>query len=115
MTNAITKLDELYAASTPGPWNLDNHENFISGPTRDGGWDWIAIGEIYHSLNTHNGSPVDTKLVVALHNTWPAIREVLKAARTVKSAYYDDALSGDNMRNLTEALAALDKAAGGES
>lgn len=90
-------LQSLYERATPGEWHT-------FGPYEEGGWidsgfilD-IRTGRVCHDSGTVEGHPLfgasqglqeaDAKFIAALHNSWPAIYEYIRA---LEECAYPDA------------------------
>jgi hypothetical protein len=105
--STIDELNRLHEAATKGPWRpQENDEHDIESDSGDvvGNYAWEEGGCIHRE---------DRDAIVALHNAWPAIHRVLVAARytatcgdMIRAAMNNG--HGEMMRDLVEALRALD-------
>jgi len=96
--SAIEKIDKLYAKATPGPW-IGNEYLWTS---KDGKHPDKGLTSGYDSELT----VCDGACIAALHNAWPAISAVLKAAHRITATNGHSMVS---IIDLDDALTALDK------
>jgi hypothetical protein len=72
MSDIIDEIDRLHAEATPGPWRLSEGGCYIDGKD----------GEVADCSSERNG-----RLIHALLNNWPALRDRLREAERRAKAF----------------------------
>jgi hypothetical protein len=72
MDDLIAEIDRLHAEATPGPWSISQGGYFLDGKE----------DEVCNCSYERNG-----RLIHALLNNWPSLRDRLKAAERKQKAF----------------------------
>ena len=102
----LATLDALFAAATPGPWEVCSHHDGRHR-TIDSPHGAVVDSETVHGLDWCVVSAADAALIAALHNAWPSLKRRLE----IGDAAVEVCDLTANMRALWKAMGAGDEGA----